>query len=304
MQVIDTEQPGLGSSREIVFIINPATRRTADKITHQIQTLKPPEIDVVIVHTKAAGDATRLARDAARTADLVVACGGDGTVAEVATGILGSGIPLGIIPAGSTNITGRDMGIPTRLPAAIRLLLGAYRLTAIDVGRCGDRCFLHMAGAGIDSRFFAQTDSRLKRRIGWLAYLPPAARAVRLPPARFDLTIEGRTSSVTSPLILIANGGSIITPRLRLDANIRRDDGLLDLLIFTADGVGSVTRTLGALMTMQLSRSAHLVRIQARQIAIDAEPSLPIQLDGDVVEQTPALFTIEPGALQVATPVR
>lgn len=292
------------SRRKISYIINPATRRDAEQIAERIRTARPDGVEIEIAQTAEPGDAIRLAQIAARTSSLVVACGGDGTVADVTTGIFGTDVPLGIIPAGSTNITARDLGIPTRLESAIALTIGPHRLTTIDVGRCGERCFLHIAGAGIDSRFFADTDRSLKRRIGWLAYLPPAARALRLPPARFELTVDDRRTSVTSPLILVANGGSIITPALHLAENVRRDDGLLDLLIFTARGLGPVTRTLGALMTMQLTRSSHLVRLQAKNISIDASPAMPIQLDGDVVAQTPAHFTIAPAALQVATPIR
>ncbi|MDQ3778952.1 MAG: diacylglycerol kinase family lipid kinase [Chloroflexota bacterium] len=291
------------SRRKISYIINPATRRDAEQIAGRIQAARPDGVEIEIAQTAEAGDAIRLAQIAARTSSLVVACGGDGTVADVTTGIFGTDVPLGIIPAGSTNITARDLGIPTRLESAIALTVGSHRLTTIDVGRCGERCFLHIAGAGIDSRFFADTDRSLKRRIGWLAYLPPAVRALRVPPARFQLTVDSRSTSVTSPLILVANGGSIITPALHLAENVRRDDGLLDLLIFTARGLGPVTRTLGALMTMQLTRSSHLVRLQARQISIDATPAMPIQLDGDVVAQTPAQFTIAPAALQVVTPI-
>ncbi len=291
------------SRRKISYIINPATRRDAEQIAERIRAARPDGVEIEIAQTAEPGDAIRLAQIAARTASLVVACGGDGTVADVTTGIFGTDVPLGIIPAGSTNITARDLGIPTRLESAIALTVGSHRLTTIDVGRCGERCFLHIAGAGIDSRFFADTDRSLKRRIGWLAYLPPAVRALRVPPARFQLTVDSRSTSVTSPLILVANGGSIITPALHLAENVRRDDGLLDLLIFTARGLGPVTRTLGALMTMQLTRSSHLVRLQARQISIDATPAMPIQLDGDVVAQTPAQFTIAPAALQVVTPI-
>ena len=292
------------SSRKISYIINPATRRDAEQIAERIRAARPDGVEIEIAQTAEPGDAIRLAQIAARTASLVVACGGDGTVADVTTGIFGTDVPLGIIPAGSTNIIARDFGIPTRLESAIALTVGPHRLTTIDVGRCGERCFLHIAGAGIDSRFFADTDRSLKRRIGWLAYLPPAARALRLPPARFQLTVDDRRTSVTSPLIVVANGGSIITPALHLAENVRRDDGLLDLLIFTARGLGPVTRTLGALMTMQLTRSSHVVRLQARNISIEASPAMPIQLDGDVVAQTPAHFTIAPAALQVAAPIR
>ena len=251
------------------------------------------------------GHLADLAREAADAgADLVVAVGGDGTVADVATGIRGSGVPLGIVPAGSTNIIARELGIPRRPLAAAALLFGAHRLVTLDVGRCGDRSFLHMAGAGLDSRFFARTNPALKRRVGWLAYVPPAAGALRLPPARFTIRADGKVMEVTSSLVLVANGASIVSPSVRLHPATRADDGWLDVLVFTATGPLPIARTLGRLATLSLARSPFLLRLKARRVELQSDPPLPIELDGDVVARTPATFGIEPAALRVVAPDR
>ena len=284
-------------------MVNPATRRNAATIVALLQRSTPTRIDLDVRLTTAAGEAIDLARAAAPDADLVVAVGGDGTVADVATALHGTGVPLGIIPAGSTNIVARELGIPTNAGAAITLLLGPHRRRTIDLGVCGERRFLHMAGAGLDSRLFAAANPALKRRVGWLAYLPPAVRGLRLPPARFTIRADEVTTEVVSPLVLVANGGSIIAPGLRLYPGIRKDDGLLDVLIFTGTGPAPITRTLGRLATRGLDRSPFVLRFQAQEIELTADPALPVQLDGDVVEQTPLAFGIAPAALQVVVPV-
>jgi diacylglycerol kinase family enzyme len=117
----------------------------------------------------------------AEGAAMTVAVGGDGTVAAVATALYGMGLPLGIIPAGSTNLTARELGIPTDPAATVALLFGPQRHVRLDVGLCGNLCFLHMAGAGLVSRMFAAANPARKRQIGWLAYVPPALHA--LPPS-------------------------------------------------------------------------------------------------------------------------
>lgn len=298
------DRPGASTShRRIVVVVNPATRRDAGPIVALLRRQATAAVDLDVRLTTAPGEATSIAREALAGADAIVAVGGDGTVADVATAIHGSGIPLGIVTAGSTNIVARELGIPADPRAAVALLFGSNRLATIDVGLCGGRCFLHMAGAGLDSRLFEAANPRLKRRVGWLAYLPPAVRGLRLPPARFRIVTDGDTTEVTSPLVLVANGGSIIAPGLRLYPGIRKDDGQLDVLIFTATGLLRTTRTLGRLATRSLARSPFVLRIPARRVELSAEPDLPVQLDGDVVVRTPVTFGIAPSALRVIAPL-
>jgi len=286
----------------VALVVNPATRGDAGGIVAAIRADAPAGTLIEALFTSAPGEATRLAQEAAAWAEVVVAVGGDGTVADVATGIVGRGVPLGIVPAGSTNIVAAELGIPGRPAAAARVLFGPHRLAALDVGRCNDRYFLHMAGAGLDSRFFQRTNPSLKRRVGWLAYLPAAAGALRLPPSRFEIVADGQRLSVTSPLVLVANGGSIISPMLRLLPDVRHDDGWLDLLVFSATTPPEIALTLGQVVTRRLDRSAFLVRIRARQIAIAAEPRLPIELDGDVIGELPAVIGLKRAALRVLAP--
>lgn len=290
--------------RRIGVVVNPATRQGAPQLIQLLRRAAPLGVELEVLPTTEAGAGIALARDLATRADLVVAAGGDGTVADVATGILDSGTPLAIVPGGSTNITARELGIPGNPKQAVELLFGNHQLRAMDVGRCGDRCFLHMAGAGLDSRFFAGADRRLKRRVGWLAYLPPAALALRMPPALISVQADDRTVTALSPLVVIANGGSIITPALRLDHAISTDDGWLDILLFTAAKPIPMARTLGRLATLRLSESPDLWKAKAKRIQLTAEPDLPVQIDGDVVGHTPATFSISPSAIQVVTPVQ
>lgn len=288
--------------RRIGVVVNPATRQGAERLVRLLRHAAPPAAELDIRLTTEAGAAVRLARELAPRSDLVVAAGGDGTVADVASGIFGSGVPLGIVPAGSTNITARELGIPAAPARAVELLFGDFRLRAMDVGRCGDRSFLHMAGAGFDSRFFGRTDRRLKRRIGWIAYLAPAALALRMPPAQISVTADGRSVTALSPLVVIANGGSIITPGLRLDPAIRSDDGWLDVLLFTAATPIPVARTLSRLATLRLHQSPFLWKARAQHVEIAAEPPLPLQLDGDLIGNTPASFSIAPQGIRVIVP--
>ncbi|MDP9470089.1 MAG: hypothetical protein M3Q71_05390 [Chloroflexota bacterium] len=288
--------------RRIVAIVNPATRRNAHRIIENLWQEAPTGVELDIRLTPAARSATDLTREVLPGTDMVVAIGGDGTVGEVATALRGTGVPLGIVPAGSTNIVARDLGIPRAPAAAIAVLFGAHRRIPLDVGLCGEHAFLHMAGAGLDSRLFGAANPGLKRRIGWLAYLPPGGRELLRPPARFEVSTDDEVHEVTSPLVLVANGGSIITPRLTLYPGFRKDDGYLDVLIFTASNPIRVVRTLGRLATRHLDCSPFVLHRRARRVTLSADPPLPVQLDGDVVTRTPVSFTLDPMALVVIVP--
>jgi diacylglycerol kinase family enzyme len=313
-QVIDTEvacdeigrrDDRPAASRRIVVIVNPATRGDAASTIALLRRHAPAGVDLDVHVTPGPGTTVALTRAAvAEGARMAVAVGGDGTVAAVATALCGTGLLLGIIPAGSTNVTARELGIPTDAAAAVALLFGPQRHARLDVGQCGDLCFLHMAGAGLDSRMFAAANPARKRQIGWLAYVPPALHALPHPLARFTIVTDGGSMEVTAPLVLVANGSSIITPRLWLYPGIRTDDGWLDVLAFTPHGPVQVARTLGRLAVHGLAGSRYVTRVRARRIELASDPPLPVELDGDVVTHTPVTLTIAPAALTVITPLQ
>src|SRR2546423_2867405 len=101
-----------------------------------------------------------------------------------------------------------------------------------------------MAGAGLDSRLFADANPTRKRQLGWLAYLPPALHDLALPPARFTVVADGITTEATSPSVLICNGGTISSPHLSLYPRIRTHDGPLDIPTFPPPGAGEIAETL------------------------------------------------------------
>ena len=289
--------------REVAIIVSGASRFSPDEVR---ATLAPASGDGVQFQVQVANsstEATAAARRAAESAAIVAAVGGDGTVADVATGIFDSSAALAIVPAGSTNIAARSLGIPADPAAALALLCGPYRLRSIDVGRSGDRSFVHVAGAGFDAALFHATSPVLKRRIGWLAYLPAAVSALRLPPSDVQITADGVILEARSSLVLIANGGSAIAPEYRIYPGIAVDDGWLDVIVFTPSTPVQIAATLGYAGKQQLHRSPHVSHTRAQTVKIEAEPPLQVELDGDPRGTTPRQFGIVPSGLQVVTPL-
>jgi diacylglycerol kinase (ATP) len=284
-------------------IANPATRRNIRTIIAELRRVAPDGVTIDVRITKRAGEARELAGEHAPGSRMVIAVGGDGTVAEVASGIIGLGVPLAILPGGSTNIIARELGIPTDIDAGTALICGPHRHNRIDVGRADRRHFLHMAGAGFDSQMFARSSSKLKRRVGWLAYLPAAARTLLDRPALARVTVDGTEVAARSPLVLVANGRSVAHPKLTIAEGISRSDGVFDVFIVTAVRPGPMVRVLGRFATRHIDRSPYVTRLRGRQVTIEAEPALPVQFDGDVDGTTPVSIDMMPGALDVVVPV-
>lgn len=283
-------------------IVSAANRLGVASVSASIRGGLPAGADLDVRVVGSSDEATEAARQAAAAAGIVVAVGGDGTVADVATGIFGSSAALGIVPAGSTNITARTLGIPHRPAAAVALLAGPYKLRTIDVGRSEGRSFLHIAGAGFDAELFKAADPRWKRRVGWLAYLPPAAAALRRPASRVVVNADGVEIAAESALVLVANGGSAISPRFRIYPGIAVDDSWLDLLVFTATSPSAIASTLASAGRQRLQASPHVIGRRAKHVRIEATPALSVQLDGDPRGHTPRDFYVAPAALQVVTP--
>jgi diacylglycerol kinase (ATP) len=290
------------SGQTLLVVVNPATRKHADRIVAAVCRHAPPDVELDIQYTSRDHPVSELIAPRLADAAAVIACGGDGTVAAVVTGLGQADVPVGIVPAGSTNIVARENRIPLHPDAAARLIFGPHRLVRMDVGTSGERRFLHMAGAGIDSRLFAATNTALKRRLGWPAYLPAAVRNLLTRPSYFELTIDGTSVHVKSPLVIVANGAAVIRPSLPIYPDLHRDDGLLDVIAFTPSGPIQVGRTLFRFASRSLHHSPYVIRIQGRDISMVTDPPIPYQLDGDVVGVTPATFGVLPGAVRLIVP--
>ncbi len=294
--------PREATGRRIAVIANPATRMSANALARELAEWRMGLDDITLTFTDGQGTTELLARRAAERSDVVVAAGGDGTVGEVATALAHTATPMGIIPAGSTNIIAKELGIPARPGDALDLIARNHVILRMDLAFVNDRAMLHMAGAGFDSRLFAMTDPRLKRRFGWGAYFPAGIRASLARPASLLVTTEAETFRVDSPLILLANGASIISRHLRIDSKPTVDDGVLDLYIVLAIHPLPTMETLMHAMLGGLGDAPDVIYRQVTSVHIESDQPLPYQIDGDVMGNLPIDVTVAPHALRVIVP--
>ena len=127
--------------------------------------------------------------------------------------------------------------------------------------------------------------------------------ALRLPAVDVRVCTDDRIIETRSPLVLVANGASIITPAFRMHPEISVDDGWLDVLVFETTNAREVAATLGRASALQLDKSPHVIWQRTRGVQIEANPPLAVQLDGDVRGATPVTFEIVPRAISVVTPL-
>jgi YegS/Rv2252/BmrU family lipid kinase len=286
-------------------ILNPNTgRRGADEIEALMREVLAPHMDLTIVRTRRAGDAVSLGRAAARESDHVIAVGGDGTVNEVANGMLTGRAQLAIIPTGSTNVVARSFGIPNEPRFAARALLGNVQPKSIDVIRMdNNRIALHMIGSGFDAQMMGDAVPMLKRAAAWMAYVPAALKHVTGSNWSFNITVDDQTVSTIAKMVLVANGGFVLDPRFEVGTNIRSDDGLLDVIVFNPPNLAATTEIASRIAIGQVDRSQYVQQYTGKHVRIESDPSAPVECDGDVIGSTPVEMRIVPAALTVLVPV-
>lgn len=285
--------------QHIQVIINPALGWRVPVLKRLNNVFQPRGVRWNVSVTNRAGDGRRLAQEAvAAGADLVAVFGGDGTVAEVASGLVGSEVPLAILPGGTGNVMATELGIPRHLNRAARLIFDERsRLRPIDLGQIGEQCFLLRASVGFEAAVAEKASREMKDRFGLLAYGIAVVQALGEPlAARYRLTIDGQVVECEGFSLLIANAGSIGRLNLSLAASIQPDDGLLDVMV-----IDTALTMLATVMRLD-ELAVSLQHWQGRQVAVSAEPVQHVQGDGDLFGHTPITATVLPGVIQVIVP--
>jgi len=302
------------TANRIGFIVNPAAgagrgRARWEKFRSDFQ---PGGAKAEVVFTSRPGEAVRLARELAQECDVVVAGGGDGTCFEVVSGILLSGsatVRMGLVPLGTGNDTAILCGIGDTALARQALTRGQTRAFDVIRIRCREagadvtRYSLLYASVGIIGEVLKQVTPEVKRMFGRrLAYPVGALRAIlkyRAPQIR--VTCDASTWEKRF-LLLCASNAELSGGGMQLAPGAKVDDGLLDVNL-----AETVSRWAAARLIYRMSRGCRISHpklryFTARTITADADPSIEVQADGEIIGHTPAHFEVMPKALEILVP--
>jgi YegS/Rv2252/BmrU family lipid kinase len=240
--------------------------------------------------------------------DVVVAVGGDGGVREVASVLVGTQVALGIIPTGTGNLLAGNLGIPTRRDKAVRTLTSGIR-RRIDMGVATidgtEHTFAVACGMGFDADVMKATGNTAKRRWGKLAYFASVfSIGTRIRSVPVEITVDGVTTKMEAAQVMLANFGRMmagLSPRRPVLA----DDGLLEVIVVRASGpLDALPAAWEALRQKDLGETSggRVFRTQGTIVRVVAAEPLLVEVDGNVVGETPVAATILPASLTVIVP--
>jgi YegS/Rv2252/BmrU family lipid kinase len=237
--------------------------------------------------------------------DLVVAVGGDGTVAAVAAGLLNTEVPLGIIPTGTWNAIARHLYLPALPVRAIALMTGKHEIRTMDMMTVGDTIHAMNVGVGFSAKMNDNASREVKRKMGASAYLKHFFKLIfGLEMQKYVIQADGFTYRGRANEIFIANYGVAGLHLLEDRLDIHPDDGKVDILIMRARTILDLPVMMWQMFIRKDKRTPKYRQFSAsRDISITTRPPSPVQADGELVGMTPISVTVLPCSIQVIVPM-
>jgi len=286
----------------MIVIFNPvAGMRRAALLWRVLDVLVANGIRIELAETHRPGHAEALAREAVcRGEPMVVAAGGDGTIAEVANGLLGSTARLGVIPLGTANVMAHEMALPFE-PRAVAAALAFGRTRPLWPGCAhgadSSRLFVQMLGVGLDAQVVHHMALTLKRTFGRFAYVLQTLRELafyRFAPVQ--LRIDGEETQAASVIVC---KGRLYGGRFLLAPNACGAQPGFSVVLFDHSGIAPALLYGGALPLNLLGKAPGVRHVRARQVDFIGNVALPVQADGDATGWTPISVTDASAAIPV-----
>jgi diacylglycerol kinase (ATP) len=311
---ISAEEPPAAPLKRAAVIFNPA--KVTDWITfrrHVEYELKSRGWDRALWLETTPDDTGRAMTEQAvrENVDLVLGAGGDGTIRVICSGLAHTGIPFGLIPAGTGNLLARNIGIPLDEVAALDVAFDgadkAVDLVRLKVDDDPPDHFAVMAGIGLDAVIMEGADPKMKRAVGPAAYFVSAAQNANHPALHATITVDDQPSIRRRAHVIVVGNVGFLLANIQLIPGARADDGLLDVLVASPRTMRDWVRLTARVLTRRPKPDNQLDRLTGRRVTITVDERDQFQLDGDTVGDCNRLTAeVVPGALllRVPRPVR
>lgn len=279
------------SARRLAVILNPIKVESVEQFQAMVTQMalasgwSEPRWYLTTVEDSGTGQAEQASVDGA---NLVIVCGGDGTVREVCAELAGTGIPVGVVPAGTGNLLARNLGIPLFIRAAIDIALTGQDRAIDMVATEGDGIepthFMVMAGMGFDAAIMEGVNEDLKKKVGWIAYVLSGLKGLMFPAMKLEISIDDmpftkhRARTCVIGNVGSLQGGMVLLP----DAAI--DDGQLDVvLLYPRRFLSWIPLVLRVATRREHNAGESVARMTGRKVVVRASGDVPRQLDGDTI---------------------
>lgn len=277
--------------KNLLFIINPiAGTKSKKDLPQLIKKYLNPDFTFEVIYTERAQHATEIAQSKRDLFDAVIAVGGDGTINEVARGLITSNTPMGIIPMGSGNGLARHMGLPLQIEKAI-LVLNSFLVEAIDTCKVNNQHFLITSGVGFEARIghlFAQQKGR-----GFSNYIKAVINSIKGYQSDFyTIAIDGKKINTQAFTLSVANANqygnnAFISPLSDIQ------DGLMNLCIIRPFPIIMAGNVSAKLLTKRIHKSKYYESILGKNITITCKNDNAYHIDGEPVFNNKGILEYE-----------
>lgn len=284
--------------KKVHIVINPASGKNEPVLNVINSVFSKHDIDWSISVTKKFGDATRMAKKAAKSkVDLIAGYGGDGTQHEIINAVYGSGVTIGILPGGTGNGFAAGLGLPDNLTESLELIATSRSIAKVDIVDVGNKYFLSRMYTGIEPD--EQTSREMKDKYGVFAYaISGFKRRKTRTPIKFELEIDSKKVKVTGMKLYVVNSASTGV-KIPIGHSLPTD-GILDVFLLDeklSSYVAVAERTLDI-----KSRLAGRNYWSGKKITIKSFPKQAVWADGEYIGRTPLLLKVIHKAVDIVVP--
>ena len=293
---------------KVFIVVNPVAGVTQPEVVREkIETaLNARDLPFEIYETKGDDNFRQIIRNAIQQgAKLVIAAGGDGTLSGVVDGLVDTHTPLLILPTGTWNALAQALDIPLQIDSALDLLFQDHLIRTIDAIEVNQSYYVLSVSAGVGARTMRDVTREEKRRFGRLADLRSAiVHVLEFRSYMFDVKIDGKATKFRASELMVANSSILGLKMLKLDPNIRMDDGKLNVCRIYANNIREYLKLASSMLRGDQQHSWNIFCTEALQeVEISCKEKLPVQGDGDLIGKLPIKVRIHPKAVQIVTPV-